>query len=156
MSGYQRKAYRAFGKILFVIYIVFIFYFLLISEVYGRTGEAGERHYNLVLFREIRRFWTYREQLGAFATLANLLGNILVFVPFGFLMAMASKYRSFLNTIFYSFVLSLVVEVTQLFLCVGSFDVDDLLLNTVGGLLGYLVFLACNATRRKYAKKRKG
>ncbi len=155
MSGYQKKAYRAFGKILFVIYIVFIFYFLLISEVYGRTGEPGERHYNLVLFREIRRFWTYREQLGAFATLANLLGNVLVFVPFGFLMAMASKYRSFFNTIFYSFLLSLIVEATQLFLAVGSFDVDDLLLNTIGGVLGYLAFLVCNAIRRRYAKKRK-
>ncbi len=154
MSVRKQKRYRALGKILFVLYIVFIFYFLLISEVYGRTGDVGEYHYNLELFREIKRFWTYREQLGWFATFTNLAGNVLVFVPFGFLMSMASNYRSFLNTTFYSFVLSLVVELSQLMMRVGAFDVDDLLLNTAGGMLGYICFLICNAIRRNYAKKK--
>lgn len=154
MSVRKMGRYRVLGKILFVLYIVFIFYFLLVSEAYGRTGEVGEYHYNLELFREIKRFWNYREQLGWFATTANLAGNVLVFVPFGFLMSMASKYRSFLSTSFYSFVLSLVVELSQLFLKVGSFDVDDLLLNTTGGMLGYICFLICNAIRRRYAKKK--
>ncbi len=154
MSVRKQKRYRALGKILFVLYIVFIFYFLLISEAYGRTGDVGEYHYNLELFREIKRFWTYREQLGWFATFANLAGNVIVFMPFGFLMSMASQYRSFLSTTFYSFVLSLVVELSQLLMKVGAFDVDDLLLNTVGGMLGYICFLVCNAIRRSYAKKK--
>lgn len=145
---------RILGKILFVLYIIFVFYFLLISEIYGRTGEMQEYHYNLVLFREIKRFWNYREQLGIFATATNLLGNVLILLPFGFFMAMASKYRSFLSTLIYSFALSLTIELSQLFMKVGCFDVDDLLLNTIGGILGFITFLICNVIRRNYAKKR--
>ena len=145
---------RILGKLLFVLYIIFVFYFLLISEIYGRTGEMQEYHYNLVLFQEIKRFWNYREQLGIFATATNLLGNVLIFLPFGFFMAMASKYRSFLSTLIYSFALSLTIELSQLFMKVGCFDVDDLLLNTIGGILGFITFLICNVIRRNYAKKR--
>ena len=146
---------RILGKILFVLYIIFVFYFLLISEIYGRTGEMQEYHYNLVLFQEIKRFWNYREQLGIFATATNLLGNVLIFLPFGFFMAMASKYRSFLSTLIYSFALSLTIELSQLFMKVGCFDVDDLLLNTIGGILGFITFLICNVIRRNYAKKKR-
>lgn len=155
MSAKKKKQYRILGKVLFVLYIVFVFYFLLISEVYGRTGEMQGYHYNLVLFKEIKRFWNYREQLGIFATASNLLGNVLIFLPFGFFMPMASKRRSFLVTIIYSFILSLIVETSQLFMQVGSFDVDDLLLNTIGGMLGYITFAVCNVIRRNYAKKAK-
>ena len=146
---------RILGKILFVLYIIFVFYFLLISEINGRTGEMQEYHYNLVLFQEIKRFWNYREQLGIFATATNLLGNVLIFLPFGFFMAMASKYRSFLSTVIYSFALSLTIELSQLFMKVGCFDVDDLLLNTIGGILGFITFLICNVIRRNYAKKKR-
>ncbi len=146
---------RRVGKILFVLYIIFVFYFLLISEIYGRIDKMQEYHYNLVLFREIKRFWNYREQLGMFATATNLLGNVLIFLPFGFFMAMASRYRSFLSTLIYSFALSLTIELSQLFMKVGCFDVDDLLLNTIGGILGFITFLICNVIRRNYAKKKR-
>jgi len=155
LSARKRTQYRILGKILFVLYIIFVFYFLLISEIYGRTGEMQEYHYNLVLFREIKRFWNYRRQLGIFATATNLLGNVLIFLPFGFFMAMASKYRSFLSTLVYSFALSLTVEISQLFMKVGCFDVDDLLLNTIGGMLGFITFAVCNVIRRNYAKKKR-
>ena len=46
--------------------------------------------------------------------------------------------------------LSLCVEIIQLFTRVGSFDVDDILLNTIGGVLGYIIFLICNGIRRKH------
>ena len=155
MSARKRRGYRVLGKILFVLYIIFVFYFLLISEVYGRVGEMQEYHYNLILFKEIKRFWNYREQLGIFATATNLLGNVLIFLPLGFFMPMGSRERSFLNTTFYCLALSLVIEMSQLFMKVGCFDVDDLLLNTVGGMIGYIVFSVCNVARRNYAKRKK-
>ena len=106
--------------------------------------------YNLELFKEIRRFITYREQLGTFTVLANLAGNILIFVPYGFFISMASRSRGFFKTLFCSMGLSLAVEIVQLFTRVGSFDVDDILLNTIGGVLGYILFVICNGIRRKY------
>jgi glycopeptide antibiotics resistance protein len=114
-----------------------------------------EYHYNLVLFQEIKRFWTYREEVGMFAMFTNLFGNVIIFIPFGFFLPMASKYRSFLSTVFYSFGLSLCVETFQLVTKVGSFDVDDLLLNTAGGLIGYIIFEICVTTRRRHDLKKK-
>lgn len=154
MNLKSRKRIRIVGKILFVLYIAFIIYFLIFSDWYGRT-DMQEYRYNLVLFREIKRFWEYRDQVGWFAMFTNLFGNVLIFVPFGFFMPMASKYRSFFSTLFYSFGLTLCVETFQLITKVGSFDVDDLLLNTIGGVVGYIIFVICAAIRRRHDHKKK-
>ena len=146
MNQKQVRKVRAFGKVVFVLYIIFLVYFLCFSEWYGRTGTVEEYRYNLVLFKEIRRFIEYREELGAFAVFAN----ILIFVPYGFFISVASHSRGFLKTVFYSFVLCFGVEIFQLFTRVGSFDVDDILLNTLGGVLGYILFMICNRIRRKH------
>lgn len=154
MSQRQVKRYRILGKVMFVLYIAFLVYFLCFAEWYGRTEVPQGYRYNLVLFKEITRFIEYREELGAFAVFANLFGNILIFVPYGFFISMASTSRSFFQTLCYSFALSLGVEIFQLFTRVGSFDVDDLMLNTLGGVLGYILFLICNIIRRKcYGRK---
>lgn len=154
MKAKHAKRLRTLGKILFVLYIGFLIYFLLFSEWYGRVGEMREYHYNIELFKEIKRFWTYREQLGI-AAFTNLAGNVLIFVPFGFFMPMASRYRNFFITVFYSFGLSFCVEIFQLVTKVGTFDVDDLLLNTIGGTIGYITFAICNWIRRRHGAKRK-
>lgn len=143
------------AKILFWIYIGFVFYFLLISEIYGRTGEMQEYHYNFVLFQEIMRFWNYREQLGIFPVLANLAGNILIFIPFGFFVPMSSERKNIFVTTIGAFLLSLVIESIQLYTRVGCFDVDDLLLNTLGGVAGYIIYTASNWMRRDYGEKRR-
>ena len=150
MSQKQVKKIRTLGKVLFVLYIFYLLYFLIFSDWYGRTGVSREYQYNLVLFKEIKRFIEYREELGAFAVFTNLFGNILIFMPFGFFISMASRARGFFMTLFYSFGLSLCVEVFQLLTKVGSFDVDDLLLNTIGGVLGYILFSICNTIRRRH------
>ena len=155
MNLRKSKKFRIIGKILFILYIVFIIYFLIFSDWYGRAGTMDEYHYNLVLFREIKRFWNYRAEVGLFAMFTNLFGNVIIFIPFGFFMPMASKYRSIFSAVFYSFGLSLCVETFQLITKVGSFDVDDLLLNTVGGLVGYLIFVLGEALRRRHVKKKR-
>lgn len=146
----QIRKLRALGKVLFVLYIAFLVYFLLFSDWYGREGISQEYRYNLVLFKEIKRFIKYRRELGAFAVFTNLFGNILIFVPYGFFIPMASRHRGFVKTTFLSFALSLGVELFQLLTRVGSFDVDDLFLNTLGGAVGYMIFMICNAIRRKH------
>ena len=144
MSVRKKKILRAFGKVLFLLYVGFLIYFLFVAEWYGRTEAAEEYRYNLELFREIRRFLTYREELGSFTVFANLCGNILIFI------SMASRTRGFFKTLFCSMGLSLCVEAVQLITRVGSFDVDDILLNTVGGVIGYIIFAVCNMMRRNY------
>ncbi len=153
MNSKKKKRLRLLGKFLFVVYIIFLLYFLIFSDWYGRSGVMEEYHYNLVFFREIRRFWEYRELLG-FWSVVNLFGNVFIFVPLGFFEPMASYRRSFLGTVFDGFLISMLVEVFQFISKVGRFDVDDLLLNTLGVILGYLIFLLCNRIRRRHGTKR--
>ena len=61
------------------------------SENYGRTDTEREYRYNLVLFREIKRYLVYYEQLGIGNVILNLLGNIVAFMPYGFLLPMVNK-----------------------------------------------------------------
>lgn len=150
MNTGKTKVLRTFGKVLFLLYVGFLIYFLFLAEWYGRSGVTEEYRYNLELFKEIRRFITYREQLGVFAVCTNLAGNILIFVPYGFFISMASRTRGLFKAMCASMGLSLAVEIVQLFTRVGSFDVDDILLNTAGGVLGYIFFVICNGIRRRY------
>lgn len=151
----NRKRVRILGKILFLLYIFFVFYFLIFSDWYGRSGEMQNYHYNLTLFKEIKRFWQYRVQVGMFAMFTNVFGNVVIFIPFGFFLPMGSRDRSFFMNLFYSFGFSLFVETFQFITKVGSFDVDDLFLNTLGGILGYILFVLCNTIRRRYDSERK-
>ncbi|CAN7536096.1 VanZ family protein [Paenibacillus sp. LjRoot153] len=74
--------------------------------------------------------------------LVNLLGNIAIFMPYGVFLVMMSrqKKKSLYGVFLRSVGLSLCLEGLQVVLSMGSFDVDDLILNGFGGILGYFVF----------------
>lgn len=136
--------------VLFLLYLVLLIYFLFFAESYGRGYEERSYSYNLVPFLEMKRFWTYRKQLGFLAVFTNLAGNVIGFVPFGAILPILYRNaRNMFKITFLAFECSLLVECTQLIFRVGSFDVDDLILNTLGGFLGYLIYLICDKTRRK-------
>ena len=130
---------QKFGWVLFILYLLALTYLMFFAESLGRTGNAqADYAYNLELFKEIRRFYTYREQLGMKAVLLNLGGNVVGFMPFGFFLRVVSRRgRGLHNAVLLAFGLSLCIETVQLVFKVGSFDVDDLLLNTIGGILGF-------------------
>lgn len=154
MKQDNRKALRICSKVMFGVYIIFLIYFLFFAESTGRTFEGRTYHYNLILFKEIRRFLVHRKTLGIMAVMLNLVGNVVAFVPFGFFLPIISaKCRSFFYMLFFSFEFSLIVETLQLVSKVGSFDVDDMVLNTIGGAVGYLIFVALNHMRRRHYEK---
>jgi glycopeptide antibiotics resistance protein len=72
-------------------------------------------------------------------TLLNLGGNIALFLPYGMLLRLQSGGRriSLLHVLIRSLGLSLLLECAQAILSIGTFDVDDLILNTLGGVIGY-------------------
>ena len=77
------KRYAAF--VLLLLYLGLLTYFTMFSEALGRT-DGGEYRYNLVLFREISRYVKYREQIGWYGFFLNTFGNVLAFMPLGFLL----------------------------------------------------------------------
>lgn len=150
MKKETKKFIRTWGMIFFLIYIIMLVYFLFFADSYGRAPAIDrEYRYNLVPFVEIRRFWTYREQLGFLAVFTNLFGNVIGFIPLGFIPPIISNYmRSGIFITIIGLSLSLCVEVIQLITKVGSCDVDDVILNTLGAVLGYMLFTICNRVRR--------
>lgn len=128
------------------MYLFLLFYFLFFAENLGRMNTDGEYRYNLTLFREIRRYLKYGRKLGIKTVALNLAGNVLAFVPFGFCLPLLwrRQVNCFVTTVC-AFSLSLLAETLQLVFRLGCFDVDDVLLNTLGGLSGYLL---CYVSRK--------
>ncbi|MED5020098.1 VanZ family protein [Paenibacillus chibensis] len=77
--------------------------------------------------------------LGSPSGFINFFGNIAAFMPLGFLLPLVFGFRtlSFLKVLLISFGVSLALETAQLLLFIGTFDVDDMIMNTAGGVLGY-------------------
>ena len=139
MSGSTKR--RCISTVLFVAYICVLVYFLFFAENMGRTHAVRNYSYNLIPFKEIHRFIAHRAVLGAKAVWLNLAGNVAAFIPFGlFIIPVSGRRISFWAAVLLTFDVSLCVEIIQLVAKVGSFDVDDLLLNTLGGLLGALLY----------------
>ncbi len=137
------------GWVLFLCYLALLVYFLFFAESFGRTDYSrAEYSYNLMPFKEIMRFWTYRKKLGMRAVMLNLVGNIAGFMPAGFFLPVVShRSRRWQNTVAACFLFSFFVESVQLVLKVGSFDVDDMILNTVGAAFGYVMYTAVQQAR---------
>ena len=78
------------------------------------------------------------------------MGNVLGFLPFGFFLPVISPvFRNGFRTVGLGFLLSLTVEMIQLITRTGCFDVDDIILNTGGTLLGWLMVTLFTGIRRK-------
>lgn len=154
MDRKLKSKIRNIGWCMFLLYIVLLVYCLFFSERYGRTAGEGYR-YNLVLFAEIKRFFKYRHRLSAESFLLNMFGNIVGFMPFGFFVPLLRNKASLWKTVCLSFELTLAIETTQLLFRVGIFDVDDLFLNTLGGLLGYLCYAVTHGIYRWRFRMRK-
>ena len=153
MKEKSEKVIKVIAWIGFTMYIIVLFYFMFFSERYGRTIYHGDYNYNLEPFKEIKRFWNYREQLGLESVVLNLFGNVVGFIPFGIMLPFFSAGRKnfFLVTLL-TFEFSLLIEITQLFTKAGSFDVDDLILNTLGGSLGYVIYHILRYLKKRWRK----
>ncbi len=158
----SRKVFRTVCLISFILYIMAIVYFLLLSdmEFYGRTQTYTDYRYNFIPFVEIRRFLhsaIYSGSIDYFDIWVNLVGNVVAFIPFGALIRWArNQTTGFWVVVLYTFLFSLGIEVIQLITKVGVFDVDDLLLNTLGGVIGYLCYRILRfIDRRRYQNGKK-
>ncbi len=161
MKKETKHIIRTLGTILFILYVLALIYFLFFSEEYGRAAmEERQYRYNLIPFVEIRRFWVYRKQLGLMAVVTNLFGNVIGFLPFGFILpVILDKMRSGWLIVLAGFGLSVTVEVIQLITKVGCFDVDDMILNTAGAALDQSLRNAsvciwiCDGTEKLFRRK---
>ncbi|EEQ23788.1 glycopeptide antibiotics resistance protein [Lactobacillus jensenii DSM 20557] len=94
---------------------------------------------NLIFFKET---WKLTKGTTLFDFVYNAFGNILCFIPFGFLFPnLIKKKKCILQTVFAGMVLSLFIETMQFGLNTGVSDIDDVFFNTIGAIFGYLVYI---------------
>ncbi|KAB3526767.1 VanZ family protein [Alkaliphilus serpentinus] len=135
----SKKTTWIFVCLAFSLYLFFMIYVLFISSYYNRTpGRVG---FNIIPFKTIIQYIMNLKYYTIENVLTNLLGNIVVFIPLGFFIPSIFKtLRSGVQTTISVLIITFVVETSQRVLQVGSFDIDDIILNSIGGLIGYFIF----------------
>lgn len=134
------KKYRLLKFFLFIVYMSILIYLVLFSVEFGRVQVA--RGYNLMPFATIRRYMEYRQYFTEINYMTNIYGNIIAFAPLGFFIYTFERKPRLIHGFLYPMALSLVIEISQYVLSVGSFDVDDIILNTAGGFIVYFILFA--------------
>lgn len=143
MDANKKKHYRTGAVLIFIIYIAALIYFLFFSERLGRSAGL-EYRYNFTPFKEIMRY--VRQLLRhpntyGMISIVNLLGNVVVFMPFGYLIPRVLGNRiNIIHATLVGMEFSILVELLQLITKKGCCDVDDVILNTIGAFLGYVFY----------------
>ena len=127
--------YKEALMLLFLIYILCLFQIVTFEDT---TLLGSESDYNLVPFKEIMRYhW------GSRLFIKNVIGNFIMFLPFGFFISYFIKAKKIYLVFCLVLFASLCIEVTQY--SIGRvFDVDDILLNVLGGVSGYFIYKILN------------
>ena len=137
------------GKITFILYIALMLWLLfgqrVSNDVQGGYWDELSQNINLVPFRTIGRYmdrlYNSAGKLNHQAVI-NLGGNVIMFIPLGFLLPFVSdRAKKLKNCFVMTFVVILSVELLQLATLLGSFDIDDLLLNIIGIFMGWMAYI---------------
>lgn len=131
--GYLRKnnekaiLYKEIFNLLFILYILCLFHAVTYQDVSWASA-------NLIPFKEILRY-----DFGSNLFYRNIFGNLLLFLPYGLYITYYLDLKKPLSVMGYAFVISLSIELIQSI--IGRvFDVDDIILNVLGALLGYFIY----------------
>jgi len=144
----KQKSGNRFWRFLFLLYCAVMLWLL-----FGRSsGWVPELPYETQLLQNanLQPLFTIRNYLYVLQfssdealrqhCLINLAGNILLFIPAGWLFPTVwPKLRNFFRFFAFSLGLIFLVETVQLFTLLGSFDVDDLILNLFGMSVGHIL-----------------
>ena len=131
--------YKELISLSFIIYIMLLFSLVTTSDFESFSN-------NFIPFREI-----FRYKLTSKLFYRNVIGNIVLFIPFGYFVSYYIKVnKKWYIAVFTTLITSLTIELIQM--GIGrSFDVDDILLNLVGGLIGYLCYYVGEKIFQKYS-----
>ena len=119
--------YKELLSLAFIIYVLCLFYVVTFQDVSWSTS-------NFIPFKEM-----FRYDFGSRLFIKNVLGNIVLFAPYGFFVGYFLRLKKFKSALLMILIASVSIEVTQL-LIGRVFDIDDIILNIIGGLIGFTVF----------------
>ncbi len=136
----------------FVLYkellmLSFIIYILCLFQVVTFQDDTSWASNNFIPFQEI-----FRYDITSRLFLKNVIGNMLMFLPFGFFVSYYLKNEKIWLTLFITVITSIAIEVVQLTMIGRVFDVDDIILNVIGGVLGFYVYHCLSLIGEKLPK----
>jgi len=139
----KNKADFCFYKELFTL--VFILYVMCLFEVVTlQDNNYGLS--NFIPFKEI-----FRYQIGSRLFIKNIVGNILLFLPYGYFASYYLNNKKLWPTALLTIIVSFTIETVQL--KIGrTFDVDDIILNTCGGIIGGFIYSLSENVSNKLPK----
>lgn len=122
--------------LIFIIYILCLYYVVTAQDInYGGV--------NLIPFKEM-----FRYELGSYKFIKNIIGNILLFLPYGFFSSYYLNNRKIGTNVILCLIATTCIEFIQYY--IGRvFDIDDIILNVLGGFIGCLLYVALTAIKSK-------
>lgn len=126
----------------FICYILFLIKLLFLSRVSIFDLFNGQRtlnrSINLIPFHSIREYiFSNSANIKKFA-FGNVVGNIAIFIPLGAYLSLFENNKRVIANLLLIFIVSLFIEIIQGLLGIGTSDIDDIILNCLGGLVGIL------------------
>ena len=127
MAENKEKTVRIIATVLLGIFTAVVMWITVFSRSKG-------------VYTSYQPFWSFKGMLEGDKYAAKMvIENILLFIPFGFLIQLAFWTKNVFPAVICGFILSLTIELVQ-FLCkLGSFEIDDIINNTFGTLIGCLM-----------------
>ena len=118
-----------------ILLFFFAFYVLCLFQIVTLSDASSSGSSNFIPFREIMRY-----QIFSRLFFKNVIGNVLLFLPYGYFVGRYFSGKSKKLSLFLIILASVSIECTQL--SIGRvFDVDDIILNVFGGVVGYFLYL---------------
>ena len=128
--------YKELISLGFILYLLFLYNIVTYQDTYSAIGTS-----NYVPFREILRY-----KFGSELFFKNIVGNIVIFIPFGYFVAYFLKPKRLGLVCILTLIATTTIELTQL--SIGRvFDIDDIILNLLGGILGCIIYIALCAVK---------
>ena len=142
-SGDER--YKGFApKIPVIIYAVYLAILLVITFF---SRESGSRVGGMDL--KLLSTWGINTRNNAF-----VVENVLLFIPYGFVCGLAFPWaRNFFRCVWFGAMTSVMVELLQLITERGYFQIDDIMTNILGTMVGFLIYWVCLGWRRHRTEK---
>lgn len=128
---------QCFFLFIYVIFLLRITFFkqVTLNNLFSAIG-ASERTISIIPFQSIYDMAVSNASIGRI--IENVLGNIVLFIPFGILFPIISN-KKHKEVLCAAIIFSLLIEITQFLFALGSTDVDDLIFNVLGAYIGYFV-----------------
>ena len=119
--------------VLFTIYLIALTWILLFKLGVHFSNMGNSRSINLIPFRELLI-------LNGKIDFAEMIMNVVIFVPLGIYAGIVFKRWITAKKLFLFFLISLIIEGIQLILALGVFDITDIINNTLGGIIGLMIY----------------